>query len=216
MKCIIRHVIFAALLLLPFAGVANAQYLWMDSNGDGVNTAADVLNANGTPTTVDVWINTSHNKDGSLATCDTGDGDLATWNSYAVNLGTSTGAVTYTNFVNQISTFTILCVVSPGTDFLSNTTEMTACRATGAPTPNGGVNIKLFTITVTGTSGTPSLHFIPFGALAANFTSFGTACSGNDFDNTYKLGSDFQDSDGVGAAVGGNGVPVLVGSHSPW
>src|SRR6185295_17141426 len=45
--------------------------------------------------------------------------------------------------------------------------------------------------------------------LGPNFTSFGTPCSGNDFDNTYKLGSDFFDNDGAGSSSTANGPPQL-------
>lgn len=207
MKFVLRLVALGALLSLPFVAPASAQYLYMDTNGDGVYSSADVLNPNGTATTVDVWLNTNHNRDGSLATCDTGDGDLGTWNSYAVNMHTPAGTVAYTNFVNQQPDFTILCVLSPSVDFLSNATEMTSCRATGSPTAAGLK--KLFTVTVTGVTGAPSLQFMALGTLGANATSFGTPCSGHDFDNTYKLGSDFLDSDGAGPAPGGNATPIL-------
>ena len=155
MKCVIRHVIFAALLLLAFAAPAAAQYVYLDTNGDGVSTAADKLAPNGTATVVDAWIDTNHNKGGALATCDTGDGDLGFWNSYAVNLGTPSGTVTFSNFVNQQANFTLACV-GVGVDFSSNSTEMTACRAT--PTSEAGGLKKMFTVTVTGQSGTPSLQ----------------------------------------------------------
>ena len=43
------------------APAATAQYMYLDTNGDGVHTAADVLQPNGTPTTVDVWLRTNVN-----------------------------------------------------------------------------------------------------------------------------------------------------------
>src|SRR6185295_8498209 len=89
----------------------------------------------------------------------------------------------------------------------SNSTEMTACRAT--PTSEAGGLKRMFTVTVTGLTGTPSLRYLPLGGLGPNFTSFGTPCSGNDFDNTYKLGSDFFDNDGAGSSSTANGPPQL-------
>jgi hypothetical protein len=185
---------------------AQAQYVYLDANGDGIWTSADQLNANGTPTTVDAWIDTNHNKGGGLATCDTGDGDLGFWNSYAVNLQASNGTVTFSNYINQQPTFDLTCV-GVGVDFASNSTEMTTCRAT--PTSEPGGLKKMFTVTVTGLTGGPTLNYLPLGNLSPNFTSFGTPCSGNDFDNTYKLGSDFSDHDGLGGTGQVGFIPII-------
>jgi hypothetical protein len=54
----------AALVLLALALAplpSHAQYMYLDSNGDGVHTSADVLHGNG-PTVVDVWLDTGHNR----------------------------------------------------------------------------------------------------------------------------------------------------------
>jgi hypothetical protein len=206
MKYVWRLLALGALLCL-FAGPASAQYVYLDTNGDGVHSSADQLQPNGTPTTINAYINTNHNRDGSLATCDTGDGDLGFWNSYAVNLKAAGGAVTFSNFVNQQPNFNLTCV-GVGVDFLAAGDEMTSCRAT-ATSEAGGLK-KMFTVTVTGQSGTPSIQVIPLGTLGPNFTSFGTPCSAHEFDNTYKLGDDFFDSDGAAPAPGGNATPVLI------
>ncbi|HET7497856.1 MAG TPA: hypothetical protein VFM00_06120, partial [Candidatus Eisenbacteria bacterium] len=179
----------AALLLL--VSPAHAQYLWLDTNGDGVNTVADFLLTDGTPTAVDAWINTSHNKNGSTATCTSGEPDilLQTWNSFAIHLNVMNGTATFAGYVNHIPSFGIACAAA-GAGFLTNgSTEMSVCQASGTPMGNGGVNQKMFTVTVTVTSGTPSLEFVPANSLDMNPTSFGSACSGMDFDNTIKLGS---------------------------
>ncbi len=205
MKYVWRLLALGALFCL-FAGPASAQYIYLDTNGDGVHSSADLLQPNGTPTTVNAYINTNHNRDGSLATCDTGDGDLGMWNSYAVNLKAAGGTVTFSNFVNQQPGFNLTCV-GVGVDFLTSGDEMTSCRATATSTA-GGLQ-QMFTVTVTGQSGTPSIQVIPLGTLSPNFTSFGTPCSAHDFDNTYKLGNDFFDADGAAPAPGGNATPVL-------
>jgi PKD domain-containing protein/Big-like domain-containing protein/putative Ig domain-containing protein len=198
-----------ALVLLASGGPARAQYIWMDSNGDGIHTVADMLNANGVPTTVDVWINTAHNRDGSTAACNQGDGDLTVWNSYAMHMDVTGGTATFMGFVNQQAGFTIGCADLATFFKTDNSTMMSACAATGGPTPNGGLNQKLFTVTVTGRTGTPSLQFVSMNSLDQNFTSFGTPCSGLDFDNTYKLGSDFFDNDGLAPIVEPNPPPIV-------
>ena len=57
--------ICAALFRPP---AANAQYMYLDTNGDGVHTDADVVNPSG-PTTIAVWLDTQHDKDGTLQSC---------------------------------------------------------------------------------------------------------------------------------------------------
>lgn len=63
----------ALLLLLLLVSPAQAQYMFLDSNGDGVNDDADRIDQNGT-TTLDVWVDTATNRDGSPAICDVGAG----------------------------------------------------------------------------------------------------------------------------------------------
>src|SRR5688572_17072663 len=207
MKCVIRHVIFAALLLLTFAAPASAQYMYMDTNANGVSDPGDRMAANGTPTTVDLWINTNHNRDGSLAECNTADGDLGTWNSYVANIHASSGTVSYSGMTNQQPSFTIVSTITA-----QNETDLTFGRAAGAPEA-GGLE-RMFTVTVTGQTGAPRLDLVPFSNVGNDPTSFGTACSGQDFDNTYKLGTDWFDVDGVGPPVGGNANPVITAPAS--
>jgi PKD repeat protein len=204
----IRTLAFLLLSSVVLTSPLHAQYLYIDANGDGVHSGADTMTPNGSPLTIDVWLDRTHNKNGSLATCDTGDGDLAVWNSYVVHANVVGGAASFTNFVNHVTVFPI-AIISGNQFFASNSGGMAAGAAgmaQSAPSP-----IKLFTVTVTGLSGAPTLAFVPMNSLDANPTAFGTPCSGNDFDNTYKLGTDWFDTDGLGAAgdCGGNCSPSL-------
>ena len=193
--------ILAVVAIAGFAQVATAQYMYLDSNGDGVHTAADVMNANGAPTTVDVWVDTDNNRDGSAAVCNSSDADL-TFNSYVVNLRAQNGTVTYTNFINRQTTMTFNFVEV-------NTGDGQYKNGFGQQTPLAPGTYRMCTITVTGTGGTPSLLITDINTNSPDFTSFGSQCEGNDFDNTYKLGSDWSDADGLGAAAGQNAPPVL-------
>ncbi|MEK7348709.1 MAG: hypothetical protein AABZ94_07525, partial [Candidatus Eisenbacteria bacterium] len=197
--------LFVVVATVGFASTSNAQYMYLDSNGDGVNTAADRMNANGVATTVDVWLRTNTNRDTSAASCVTADGDM-TINSYVVNLQASGGTVAYTFFVNQQAGMTTITV--PGTP-LSNTTEFSVGRGSGTVLLPG--NYKLLTVTITGASGTPSVAIVAPSALQpTDLTNFGSACSGNSFDNTLKLSDEWFDVDGLGAAAAPNANPVIV------
>src|SRR5512140_3937152 len=105
----LKRLLTISFMIVALVGVvrtSQAQYIWMDTNGNGVHDVGDVMNANGTATTVDFWINTAHNKNGTLAICDTGDGNLDTWNSYAIHVNVVNGTATFATFVNQQTLFT--------------------------------------------------------------------------------------------------------------
>lgn len=197
-RILFRYALLLGLLVLPSAR-AFAQYAYIDANGDGVWTAADVMNPLGAPQTVDVWLDRTHNKNGSAAVCNTGDGDLAVWNSYVVNINVLGGTASFSNFVNQVPAFTLPLL---GNQFFKSTNTESSAGAAGFPQA-GPSPVKLFTVTVTGLSGSPSLMFVRTSTLTTDFTSFGTQCSGSDFDNTYKLGTDWFDTDGLGFACAG-------------
>ena len=211
MKWSHRWLLLAFTLLLPLAAApASAQYMYLDSNGDGVHTDADVMNAAG-GTTVDVYVNTNHNRDGSEVECNTADGILQI-NSYVVNLVAQGGTVTYSGFINQQNGqgWTVAFgEVNAGDGQYKNGFggPATAALAPGGP-------YRLMTVTITATSGAPSILINDINSNSPDFTSFGTQCSGNDFDNTYKLagpggGSDWTDADGLGPPAGANAPPVL-------
>jgi len=187
-----------------------AQYMYMDANGDGINTAADVMGPVGVPVTVDVWLDPTRNRDGSPASCSVEpSANMAVWNSYSIAANVAGGTASFSGFVNRLSLFGIPCL--PGNvEFLSNETEMAACRA-GFPTNLGGP-LRICTFTVTTLSGAPTLGIVPANSLSIDYgTTFGSQCPGNGFDNTMRLGSDWFDADGlgVGSSCAGSCPPVL-------
>lgn len=62
-----RLILLTALLFAALAPPAEAQYMYIDANGDGAWSSADQLNPD--TTTLDVWLNTNTNRDGSVSTC---------------------------------------------------------------------------------------------------------------------------------------------------
>jgi len=194
---------FLAILVitaLSAAAPASAQYLWIDTNGDGVNTSADVVAPSGA-TTIDVWLATDHNANGDPAVCASGDATL-TLASYSVVLRATNGTVSWGAVTNQIAAFTTAVPSS------SDDTERELGYYGGAGLPPG--TYRLATLSSTVASGTPSIAFAPQGTLDANFrTGFGSACSGTDFDNLIKLGVDFTDAAGIGYGGAANHPPVL-------
>ena len=88
----------ALLLCTCLATPASAQYMYLDTNGDGVNSSADVIAPSGA-TAVDVWLDTNRNRDGSPATCVSGDGPLSLA-GYDLVLGAVDGTVTWGDFMS--------------------------------------------------------------------------------------------------------------------
>src|SRR5258705_4968066 len=73
--------------------------MYLDAEGHGVPPPADVLTPTG-PTTVDVWLRTDRNRDGSPASCVTHDGEL-TMSNYEFVLHASNGTLSWNGFVNR-------------------------------------------------------------------------------------------------------------------
>ena len=48
--------------------------MFLDTNGDGLSSAADVIQPSGT-TTLDLWLRTNADRSGNTVTCNTGDGE---------------------------------------------------------------------------------------------------------------------------------------------
>ncbi len=182
---------FWLLATVALVAPASAQYIYIDTNGDGVNTSDDRLNAVGS-TPVTIWLDSRSNRDGSPGVCPSlgfvshefilhAVGGTVTWGTYAIN----NGAVW----------FIFTPTASSSTDFHFS--------AITHPGPGGVVGeapglYRLGTIDVQVASGTPCLVFAGSTPLSPCFsTSFGGGCPGVQFDNTLKLGSDWFDSDGT-------------------
>lgn len=184
-----RTLLLVLLATALLFGSAHAQYLYLDSNGDGVHSSADVVKPSGV-TVVDVWLHTDTNRDGSPATCSTADGGF-TINSYEIILRAVSGSVAWGTFTNRQPEFTtVFGLRSGGSDFYAG-------QGGGTILPPG--LYRLCTLEVTRTTGFPSLSLATSTPLGGPFlTSFGSTCSGLDYDNTLKLAQDWFDADGLG------------------
>ena len=195
------YVLFLFLLTIVIPRIAAAQYMYLDANGDGLSSSADLVNPSGS-TTFDIWIRTNTNRDGSAATCVTEDGDL-TINSYEFILHATGGTLSWSGFANHQPDFNVnLGHAESATDYHNG-------FGGGTILPPG--TYRLASLTVTVTLGSPSIGFASATPLSGVFlTSFGSRCSGNDFDNTLKLGSDWFDTDGAPYGGAANQPPVLI------
>jgi PKD domain-containing protein/putative Ig domain-containing protein/flagellar hook capping protein FlgD len=199
--------------VVGFVRAASAQYMYLDSNGNGVHDASDRLNANGIATTVDLYVWTNQNRDGSTAVCDTGPEPLSI-NQYQINLLAMNGTVSYSGFTNRQPTMTFAFgELNPDNVRYKN--------GFGGGTQLAPGQYRLCTLTITGLTGVPRIDIVDQVVGSPDFTGFGTSCIGHGFDNVYRLDGphvppqtgdvgDFVDWDGLGATLaGGNNAPVL-------
>ena len=219
-------VLMAVVAVAGLAQDASAQYMYMDSNGNGVRDAGDQMSQNGDSTVVDIWLNTNANRNGNAAVCNVDPASQLWINEYIIYLQAAGGTVDYRDFINR----TPFPNANPGA--LGN--------------PGDGVRFgagfysvywyapglyRLGTLTITGLTGTPEINFVDHLSGASYLAGFGTQCPGNAFDNFYKLDgpetrayqvtADWFDADGLPAAVvtavrdfeGGGGAPILARAY---
>ena len=185
--------VFAAVVALAIGVPASAQYMFIDVNGDGQCTSADVLTTS--TTSVDVYLHTNLNADGSAAVCPTGE-DL-TINSYTFILSAVGGTVGYVTWTDNMG-FTINANQFPnGVGTAGN--DVWVAKASGTISPEG--SYRLGTLAVTPSAGA-RLEIHATSTIDGNaITSFGSACNGQDFDNTLKLPTDWTNICGTASAT---------------
>ena len=191
---------FVAILLLTFACTASAQYMYLDANGDGINTAADKMNDSGA-TRLAVYLDTARDRNGSPVSCNSHTGEPFSVPAidifaYIVTLkvgGAPGSAVTWGAWGDSVG-FTDVFVGEQRTD---QAFVVSRFAGRGATLPPG--LYKLGTIDVTVAVGAPSIRVSNgVATFVDNFTGFGTDCDGSVNANTYTLGIDWFDTDGVG------------------
>lgn len=191
-----RYIVVVALLALAIAAPAQAGYMWLDVNGDGVCTSADVL----TPsvTSVDIYLATDEDANGTTVPCPYGPEPL-TINSYTALLQASpAGSITFGSWTDNMG---FANVVGAGISPSGNQIEVGA--ASGTILPAGTYKLGTLAITVTGS---PTLQILPSLSSTEPFmgsaiTSFGSSCLGLDLDNTMKYPQDWFDVCGTTSAT---------------
>jgi PKD repeat protein len=204
-----------AFLLHPIPTLA--QYMYLDSDGDGIHTAADKLADNGLPTTVRAYLITNRDRIGTTRTCADGTGNTITVYSYAVNLQALGGTVTFGAATSASPFTTDIGSNDPG-DGLRN--YVSFADATGTGLPEGGPHL-LFTVPATGATGNPRLDIVIAASpsiTATDPTYFASAClGGSSASNIWFLGTSPGAADGEWYDVDGlapsqevvNAPPVL-------
>jgi len=190
--------VFAVLSATP----VHAQYMYLDSNGNGVHDVGDRLRT--CPTTVDIWLNTTQNRNGTAATCAFGTGDLDLGH-YEFVLQAVGGTVTYGAMTNQVSGFG----GSLARDIRDTNGPVYYHNGSFGSTVAGGL-IKLATMTIKIDTGSPRIDIISkHPANGTGRTSFGSQCPADAFyDHTNRHGATWSDVDGLAQALTLDHPPV--------
>ena len=199
--------LFLFLAALTITKPAYSQYLFLDVNGDGHNSlnlsepgnGSDCLNP--AITQIDIYFDTNHNPDGSPTTCDQTAANPLSMNSYEILLrGSGTGSVSFNGWTDNVGFTT--GVISLGDSKFYASGKDAWIGLAGSTLPPGRYKVGTLGVTVTDFA---TISFVPLGGSAINpnaETAFGTQCEGNDFDGTYKLGSDFASNHASGTCYG--------------
>ena len=185
----------ASLVLLAVFGDAGAQYIYIDTTGDGINGPSDVLLPSG-ETEVSLYLDTCHDREGMIRPCRQasnrtrpGDLDLFSYN-LILAVQQKSGSVRWGEYVDAVG-FTL------EEKDRGNSTELLVARRGTEALPPG--RYLLGKITVTPLTGSPVLGIAQSSKLdPAAFTGFGTHCAGSEYPNTYVLGTDWGD---IGSAM---------------
>jgi hypothetical protein len=181
------RILLAALAVAGSPGLAAAQSLYLDVNGDGRGDADDVLNP--AVSSVDVYLDTTRDGGGAAALCT--DKEPLSICSYTLILEwepVAGSSVAYGAWSDNMG-FTV-----PAGGARSGRMFWIGRAAPFFLAPGryllGSLEVKV--------TGTPVLRFLSStDADKTAITSFGSQCGGHDFDNTLKLGSDFLDARGT-------------------
>jgi hypothetical protein len=195
-NCLLFLAIVAALLI---GAPAHSQYMYLDADGDGLNwhgggpANSDIL---GTGThSVDIWLVTDKNRDGSDAVC-ANSTDPFSIISYESTLHVSgNGTVVFGTWTDNMG-FTFKLTNCSG-QYCSAGGSLWLGYGSATALPPGKYKLGTLAVTITGqpiisiVAGDPNLSGV-------SETAFGSACLGPDFNNTIILGRDFfADADGT-------------------
>ena len=212
-----RWIISALVLLtgLAAAPVVEAQYLYLDANGDGLSFLREHANGNEVPLdvlyaavlTIDVYIATDRNPDGSAAQCPSG--GTMTMQTYQFFLGSAgPGNLVATGWTDNMGFQEGGISAGDGT-FATAGQEIWVGRsgAYGSDLPPGLYKLGTLSVTI---QGTPALYFKT--ASGGNFpdaqTAFASGCAGT---SVLRLGTEIPPSSAFGIEIPDPVVPITWG-----
>jgi hypothetical protein len=220
MRAITGVVVLAVVLYGTLRGSADAQHMFLDVGSDGVSSASDKLSQTEL-NSVDVWVETDKNRDGTRVRHTEPGARELTINHYEFVLRAMEGEVEWGSYANLQKSMNV--AFGP----LMNATDYYTGFGGRDPLPPG--KYRLGTLTVRVKSGNPRLVFAASSSLWGSArTSFGSQYVGKDGDNTLKftedrtklgfpevgVGGDWADASGLEASSEGGALAAVLPSGS--
>jgi len=194
MARMLRFSILFTGLVITAASAAHAQYMFLDSNRDGVCSTSDYIGAG--IDSVDVWLDTTQNGNTSPAVCSTG--ETLSIDAYEIIVRGS--GITFLGYANKRPEFTV------ATPLLIGTTDATVGYATPSPNstylPAGRYLLGTFAVQFQG-GRCPYLFIVTGTSIRPSaFTGFRSECTGSNGNHWITLPDDFVDVCGMGGCDG--------------
>jgi hypothetical protein len=210
LEVVVAFTCLSCIFVVPAVG----QYMFLDTDGDGVSSPSDRLEPGG-ETTVAVYLDTSHDRDGTLRSCNahagSGSSGLLDFFSYdlILKVQSKSGAVRWSEFTDGIG-------FTPNIKDRTSPTELLVTRSGESAISPG--RYKLGQVKVTAIAGHPVLTIGTASRLDPGaFTGFGTHCDGSEYPNTYVLGTDWFDAGETSTPVSQTtALSVLQPSQNPF
>lgn len=173
-------VLVAGVLIgVSYAARTSAQHIFLDVDGDGVQTNHDVLSAQ--TTSVDVWLQTDQDRSGAQSMLRDGNGQSPSINSYQFILRASDGEIEWGEFTNLQATMAV--------PFGPRHSKTDYYHGYGGQQSLPPGTYKLGRLSVRVLSGQPRVEFATRTSLwGVARTAFGSRVSGFNGDHTLKLG----------------------------
>ncbi len=181
--------LFGLFVALAAQSRAYGQYIYIDASGDGLCGVDEFIVSS--QSSIDVWLDSNHNYDGSQATCSDGVSPLDVVSFDIILHVAGSGTATFNSFDGTPEGFTVLHAFTTEGSNMSVGYVGTSYIGPGL--------IKLGTIHITAT-GNPAVSFLtspPSLSFPSPATGFGSHCAGANGANFMALGVDFFDSCGT-------------------
>ena len=191
--------LLAGLLALLPPSRTWAQYLYLDSNGNGIHDPADRLRE--CTTRIDVWLNTANNRNGTPATCPLG--GAMSLSHYEFVLQAVGGTVTWGPMSNLIPAFS-QSLARDARDITDPVHYHNGAATTDVPAGTLAPGLyKVATLSATIATGSPRIDVISkHPNNGTGRTSFGSECVATPPNNHMnRHGATWSDVDGLAAAA---------------
>lgn len=205
--------LLAVVALVAVVAPAYSQTLYMDTNGDGLNSLLEKANGNNSApddvlgagtTSVDFYFDTNHNPDGSVLLCPQAPEQPYDMFSYEATVRASgSGSVTFNGWTDAMG-WPIGIITIGDLTFATAGQDAWFGRGNAAAVAPGKYKVGTLSIAVTGT---PKLDFVCSSSIDFSAqTAFGGHCYSPLFDNTNRLCEQYPQSNAFGSEAP---VPVV-------